>query len=309
MTQPHISVLLNPVIDCFRDLKLSIFVDGTLGAGGHSEAILTHHPEIEQLVGIDQDPQALNLAKSHLEPWKEKLTLVSGNFSELEKHLNQLQIESVDGILLDVGVSSMQLDQAEKGFSFSKEGPLDMRMDPDGETTAADIVNTWSEKDLGKIFREYGEERRWRAAASQIVKARTENRIETTLQLAEILKPVLFWKKKRVNPLTLIFQALRIAVNQELMRIEEVIPQAMRVLRKGGRLAIISFHSLEDRIVKNAFRHLASDKENTSGIGGVFLSKDKEVNLVTRKPLIPTDQEIKENPRCRSAKLRIIEKI
>jgi 16S rRNA (cytosine1402-N4)-methyltransferase len=203
----------------------------------------------------------------------------------------------------------MQLDQPERGFSFMREGPLDMRMDPNNPINAADIVNTWSEQELGRIFREYGEEKQWRAAARVIVNAREEQSIETTHELANILKPIFFWKKKGINPLTLIFQALRICVNRELEVVEKIIPEAISCLSSGGRLAIISFHSLEDRIVKNAFRYAASDKEDTFGIGGVFINKTPLVKMVTRKPIEASDQEVARNPRSRSAKLRVIEKI
>jgi 16S rRNA (cytosine1402-N4)-methyltransferase len=310
MSAPHISVLMEQILASFSEMHILTFVDGTLGAGGHSEAILRNHPEIQQMIGIDQDPQALAIAAKRLESWQKKIQLVSGNFSDIDLHLDQINQGRVDGMLLDLGVSSMQLDQPEKGFSFSKEGPLDMRMDPSQELTAAEIINTWSEEDLGRIFREYGEEKRWRAAARVIGEARVQNEIHTTLELAEILKRVLWWnKKKGINPLTLIFQALRIAVNRELERIEDVIPKMIQRLKPGGRLAVISFHSLEDRIVKNAFRYAASDKEDTSGIAGVFLSKEPEVRMITRKPIVANPDEIERNPRSRSAKLRVVERI
>lgn len=310
MSTPHISVLMDQVLASFQKLKLSVFIDGTLGAGGHSAEILHSHPEIEQFIGIDQDPEALSIAEKRLAEWKDKIHLVGGNFSEIETHLEKLNIEKIDGVLLDLGVSSMQVDKPEKGFSFTKEGPLDMRMDPSQELTAADIVNHWSEEELGRIFRKYGEEKRWRAAARVIVQARKEGSINTTLELVKVLEPVLaFRSKKGIHPLTLVFQALRICVNQELERLEEVIPKIIRRLNKGGRFAVISFHSLEDRIVKNAFRYAASDKEDTSGLGGVFLSKEPEVRLITRKPIVATQEEIEKNPRSRSAKLRVLEKI
>ncbi|NGX43022.1 MAG: Ribosomal RNA small subunit methyltransferase H [Chlamydiae bacterium] len=310
MTKIHHPVLLEEVLRFFGDLKLEVFVDGTIGAAGHSEALLQEHPEIGTFLGIDQDPLALDLARQQLEPWKEKVILKKGNFSDLEDHLEECGLSKIDGMLLDLGVSSMQLDRPEKGFSFNREGPLDMRMDPSNALTAADIVNTWSEKELGRIFRDYGEERRWRAAASAVVQARKKGEILTTTQLVDILFSVLRSRKKQnLHPLTLIFQALRICVNRELERIEQVIPQAIRRLKSGGRLAVISFHSLEDRIVKNAFRYAASDKENTSGIGGMFLSKKPEVRIITRKPVIPTLEEVKRNPRSRSSKLRVVEKL
>ena len=310
MEQEHEPVLLREILESFQEIPLRIFVDGTLGAGGHAEGILTENPGINTFIGIDQDPVALDIARQRLNPWKDKTTFISGNFSNLDTYLDKLGISKIDGMLLDLGVSSMQLNRPEKGFSFSKEGPLDMRMDPSGDLTAAEIVNSWSEKELGRVFRQYGEEKRWRSAARAIVQARQYQPFETTLQLAQVLRPALgAGKKKGINPLTLTFQALRICVNRELEKIEEIIPKAISRLTEGGRLAIISFHSLEDRIVKNTFRYAASDKENTSGIAGVFLNKEPQVRILTRKPIIPNDAELEKNPRSRSAKLRIVEKL
>lgn len=309
MIPPHTSVLLEEVLYFFREQNLRYFVDGTLGAGGHSESILKEHPEIEMLIGIDQDPVAQKIAQERLLPWKDRIHYAAENHTNLKKILDSLSINGVDGILLDLGVSSMQFDQPEKGFSFMRDGPLDMRMDPQGALTAADIVNSWSEVKLGRIFRDYGEEKRWRAAARAIVAARDQASITSTLQLGAILRPVLMSRKKEINPLTLVFQALRIAVNSELEVLQEVLPEAIKLLNPGGRLAVISFHSLEDRIVKNVMRFAASDKHDTSGLGGgLFLDKEPEVNILTRKPVTASDEEIFANPRSRSAKLRVIEK-
>lgn len=310
MTPPHISVLAEPVIEVFSKCHLKTFVDGTLGAGGHSHVILKAFPEIETLIGIDQDPLALDIAKQRLNPWQNKIAFCHNNFSELRMVLQKLSIEKVEGILLDLGVSSMQFDMAEKGFSFMKEGPLDMRMNPLNQINAADVINTYSERDLGRIFREYGEEKQWRAAAHTIVVSREKKPILTTIDLVEVLKPIFSWKKKGINPLTLIFQALRIYVNAELEQLQKTIPQAIEKLAKGGRLAIISFHSLEDRIVKNLFRDAASDKEDCSGFGdGTFIDKEPTVKLITRKPICPSEEEMKNNPRSRSAKMRVVEKL
>jgi 16S rRNA (cytosine1402-N4)-methyltransferase len=306
---PHVSVLLSEVLQSFEQTSLQIFVDGTLGAGGHSYHILLAHPEIQKLIGIDQDPVAREIAQKRLDIWQSKLTVVAGNFSQMSKHLNSLNIKKVDGILLDLGVSSMQFDTPEKGFSFMHDGPLDMRMDPTATLTAAEIINTWTEHDIARVFRDYGEEKQWRQAARVVVAAREQQPIITTKQLADVLRPIFCWKKKGINPLTLIFQGLRICVNAELEVLETVIPEAIELLNSGGRLAVISFHSLEDRIVKNAFRFAADDKMSTSGIGGMFLDKDPIVKLITRKPIVPSDEEIETNPRSRSAKLRVIEKI
>lgn len=307
---PHLSVLLDPVLESFKDLEINTFVDGTLGAAGHSRAILEAHPEIEKLIGFDQDPSALAIAKERLAGFEEKCELVHANFSEMAKQLKAKGIEGVDGILLDLGISSMHVDQPERGFSFREDGPLDMRMNPEQKLTAAEVVNTWESKDLGRIFRNYGEERAWRGAAEAICRARAVQPIETTQQLVAVLNPVLArWAKKGINPCTKVFQALRICVNGELDVLEKVLPDAMALLRPGGRLAIISFHSLEDRMVKQSFRYAASDKEQDSGLAGLFIDKEPLVRLVTRKPVSADAAEIQANPRSRSARLRVVEKL
>ncbi len=305
---PHLSVLLNEMLTIFDKRHLRCFVDATLGAGGHSEAFLKEHPEIECLIGIDQDPIAREIARNRLAPWGKKVHIIAGNFAELDAHLKHLKIDKVDGIIFDLGVSSMQFDQAEKGFSFMREGPLDMRMDPTSSLTAAEVINTWNEADLGRIFRDYGEEKYWRKAAGAIVRARQNKLFTTTLELADTLRQALPYSKKGINPATLVFQALRICVNRELERLENVLPIAIDYLVPGGRLAVISFHSLEDRIVKTAMRFAAIDKLHTSGLSGLFLDKEPLVNALTKRPIIPTEEEIAENPRSRSAKLRAVEK-
>lgn len=307
---PHTSVLLNELVSYFKDMRLTYFVDATLGAGGHSQAILKDHPEIQLLIGIDQDPVAREIAEKRLAPWHDRVKIVPGNFSDIHTHLSRLDIKTVDGIIFDLGVSSMQFDQPEKGFSFMRDGPLDMRMDPTKDLTAAEIVNTWSESDLGRLFRDYGEEKRWRAAARMIAADRKQRPILTTFELADILKKALPqpFHKRGIHPATLVFQALRICVNGELEVLEKAMPLAIDLLAPGGRLGVISFHSLEDRIVKDAMRFAASDKVDTVGIGGMFLDKEPIVNPITRKPVIPSDEEIAANPRSRSAKLRVVEK-
>ena len=307
---PHQSVLLNEVMEAFAPLKINAFVDGTLGAGGHAEALLNGHPEIGRYLGIDQDPHALALARNRLKRWEDKMLFQQGNFDHIDAYIKELCLPAPNAILLDLGVSSMQLDQSERGFSFMQEGPLDMRMNPDGTLTAADIVNTWSEHDLGRIFREYGEEKQWKRAAHAIVQARKQRPIVTTRDLKEILTPVLArHAKKGIHPLTLVFQALRICVNEELAVLESALPKALDALVPGGRLAVISFHSLEDRIVKTHFRLAASDKWETVGLGGLFRDKDPTVKLVNKKPIEASEEEMQRNPRSRSAKLRIAEKI
>ncbi len=306
MSIHHQPILVDEILEIFKPVNLNVFVDGTLGAGGHAEAILKAHPEITRYIGIDQDPDARELAAARLGPLGRGVEILPENFRALPSILASLQLNQVDGILLDLGVSSMQLDRPERGFSFREEGPLDMRMDTTQGITAADILNTWEERDLSCLFRDFGEEPRHRLAASAIVKARP---LTTTSDLLRALETVMRKDpKKRIHPATLVFQALRIAVNGELDAVREVIPEALRALRKGGRMAVLTFHSLEDRIVKHAFQLAASDKLSTRGFGGVFLDKTPEIRILSRKPIVAGLEEQATNPRSRSAKLRVIEK-
>lgn len=291
----HISVLRDEVVQAFDGVEIKTFFDGTLGAGGHARAILEAHPEIERYIGCDRDPRAHGIAKEVLAPWGKKVELVRGSYSEIEKILSERGIKSIDGFLIDIGVSSMQLDEKDRGFSFRFEGPLDMRMDPDSNLTAEQIVNEYNEKELEKIFRDYGEERQARRAAEAIVLARKKRRIETTAELIDIVKPVLKWGKN--HPATLIFQALRIVVNDELGELERGLDGAINRVSPGGRLAVISFHSLEDRIVKHRFKDDVGTKRDL-GI----------LEILTKRPIVPTEEECKKNPRSRSAKLRVAEK-
>lgn len=279
----HTPVLLEEVLDFFS-YPMNVFIDGTLGFGGHAEALIKAHPEIEMYYGFDKDPEALAYAQKRL---PEKLIPIHDSFSNLEG------LGVADGILLDLGVSSLQLDKPEKGFSFMQEGPLDMRMNPEGTLDARFVVNSLSEKELGEIFRIYGEERRWRQAAKAIVQARKKQRIETTLQLCQVLESVLK-RTGKIHPMTRVFQALRIYVNDELKTLENALFTALACLKTNGRLVVISFHSLEDRIVKHTFRH--------------FLLEEKCVNILTKKPVVATREEVRQNPRSRSAKLRALEK-
>lgn len=283
----HIPVLLKEVLEAFQDVKLEVFVDGTVGAGGHAAALLKAHPEIDIYYAVDRDESALEFARVNLKDFS-CVEFVHANYADIE-------VEGIDGILMDLGVSSMQLDQSERGFSFMREGPLDMRMDQTARLTAKEVVNRYSEKELGRIFHEYGEEKRWRQAASAIVQARKKQKIETTKQLAEVLRPVLGWQRKHFNPMTLIFQAIRIEVNGELSRLEKALENAVEHLKSGGRLAVISFHSLEDRIVKQTFKRLKDE--------------EKSIAILTKKPIIASDEEVKHNARSRSAKLRVVEKL
>jgi 16S rRNA (cytosine1402-N4)-methyltransferase len=277
---------MREVLDVFEGRPLCVFFDGTLGAGGHARAILEAHPEIERYIACDRDPRAHELALKNLEPWREKVEFCRGSYAEMIGKVKGC----VDGFLIDIGVSSMQLDERERGFSFMGDAPLDMRMDPEGELTAEEIVNRYSEKELARIIFEYGEERRSRQVAKVIVEARRKRRIRTTAELVEIIKPVA--TKGRLHPATLTFQALRIAVNDELGQLQKGIDTAIQKLCVGGRMAVISFHSLEDRIVKNSLRD------------------QKEIlKVLTKKPIGPSAEEIRTNPRSRSAKLRAGEKL
>lgn len=293
----HASVLLAEVVEAFRGVALKTFFEGTVGAGGHAEAILAAHPEIERYLACDRDPKAHEIAKKRLASWGEKVEWIRGSYSELDRFLKEKKIPSIDGYLIDIGVSSMQIDQADRGFSFRFEGPLDMRMDPEALLTAEEIVNEYPEKELDRIFWEYGEERLSRRAAEAIAKARKKRRIRTTTELIEIVKPVLRWGK--LHPATLIFQALRIAVNDELGELERGLDAAIERLSPGGRIAVISFHSLEDRIVKHRFKELEFKRKRGEG----------SLHILTKKPICPTDEESRKNPRARSAKLRVAEKV
>jgi len=301
---PHCPILVKEFLDFFSDSKLTVYVDGTLGAGGHAEAILTAHPEIEFFLGIDQDPVALEIASKRLSRFGDKVHCVSGNFKEIKRLLLSFSFLKADGIFLDLGVSSMQLDQASRGMSFSKEGPLDMRMDPANEVSAEVILNTWPERELGRIFRDYGEEPRWRAAAGAISAARQLKPLKTTFDLVEVLRPILYRKTgKQINPMTLIFQGLRIAVNEELEALAEALPVCIELLSPHGKLGVISFHSLEDRIVKNTFREASGYK------GGKPADWDRTqapspatVKIMTKKPAVPDREEQLKNKKPQKPK-------
>ena len=287
---PHQPVLLREVLRVFEGVDLRIFFEGTVGAGGHAHALLEAHPEIELYLACDRDPSALKLAADRLKGWGKKVEFIRGPYADVGRYLNDRKILGVDGFLIDIGVSSMQLDQGERGFSFLKDAPLDMRMDPEGDLTAEQIVNEASEVELARIFFEYGEERRSRKVAQAIVQARRRRRIRTTGELVAIIKPVA--TRGRLHPATLVFQALRIAVNEELSQLEKGLKSAIELLRSEGRLGAISFHSLEDRIVKNVLRDAGKEK----------------LEILTKKPIGPTAEEIRSNPRSRSAKLRAARK-
>lgn len=301
----HVPVMLEECLEAFRGERLTTFFDGTLGAGGHAGALLEEHPEIEMYIGCDRDPVAIEIATESLEKYQSKLKIVRANHVDIDQILRELGVQELDGCLLDLGVSSMQLDEEERGFSFQKEGPLDMRMDPLQKLTAKEIINSYSEKDLGDLFREYGEEKLWRRGAKAIVEARKKKKLETTTELAEVITNALPRTKHKLHPATLIFQALRICVNRELETLEETLKKAISVLRPGGKIGVISFHSLEDRIVKNVFRAAAEPLKNLQGMS---ISEPLIENL-TKKPIVPNRKQVYRNRRSRSAKLRIAKKI
>lgn len=298
----HIPVLLEEVLSCFKEKKIRFFFDGTLGLGGHAEAILKAHPEIERYIGCDQDENALKIAEKTLEPWKEKMLFVHKNFSQIDQIIKDLNIDCVDGFLCDVGVSSLQLDEAKRGFSFSKEGPLDMRMNQKSGLSAKEVVNTYSEEDLGKIFKEYGEERHWRKIARWIVENRKNKPFETTTELKELIEKRIRKGKKQIHPATLVFQALRIYVNKELESLKTFLQKGTKALCSGGIGSIISFHSLEDRIVKEFVK-------GSTEVDLVTGKRTEKLKSLFRKPLMAKEEEITKNPRARSAKLRSFRKI
>jgi 16S rRNA (cytosine1402-N4)-methyltransferase len=302
---PHTPILVEEFLSFFKDREIKIFIDATLGAGGHSLALLESHPEVELLIGFDQDPYALEIASKRLEKYKNKLKLVHANFSSI----GSLDIDlKADGIFADLGVSSMQLDIAQRGMSFSKLGPLDMRMNPLNSLTAEIIINQWPLEKLEYIFREFSEEPRWRLVAKTIVEARDNKPIKTTLDLVELLKPILKTHKK-IHPATLVFQGLRIAVNDELQALSNFLPEAIKRLNPEGKLGILTFHSLEDRIVKNYFRQIGGYKGGKEHHYDFTKEEEHLIKILTKKPICPQEKEIAQNPRARSAKMRFAEKI
>jgi len=284
----HIPVLLKEFLQSFKDSEIKVFVDGTLGAAGHAKAILDEHTEIETFIGLDQDQVALDIANENLKEYMNKVSLFHENYKNIDKILDELNIKKCDGIFLDIGVSSMQIDSESRGFSFRFDSYLDMRMNKDSRLTAFEVINKFSQRELERIFSEYGEEGKAKKAAIAIVQERRKKKIETTFDLLKVLEPVL-GKRRKIHPATKIFQALRIYVNDELNVLKEGLQKAINRLEKNGKIAVISFHSLEDRIVKHAFK------------------EDKSLKILTKKPIVAGREE--RNPRARSAKLRIAIKL
>lgn len=306
----HISILLEEVIQGLDIKKDGIYVDGTLGGGGHSLEIVKKL-EDGVLIGIDQDENALKKSREVLKDYKDRVKIVHNNYENMDKVLENLNISKVDGILLDLGVSSHQLDEGERGFSYNKDAPLDMRMDKENNFSAWNVVNEYSQRELEEIIWKYGEDRWAKRIAEFIVQERTEKHIDTTLELVDVIKKAIP-KKVRMegpHPGKKTFQAIRIEVNRELEVLENSIEMMVNLLKPGGRIAIITFHSLEDRIVKETFKYLFKDCICPPEIPKCMCDKEREIEIITRKPIIPSEEEIKENRRSRSAKLRIAKKL
>ncbi|MHB9097592.1 MAG: 16S rRNA (cytosine(1402)-N(4))-methyltransferase RsmH [Syntrophales bacterium] len=307
----HTPVMVREVIASLRCRAGAIYVDGTVGGGGHAEAILQSTAPDGLLIGIDADGEAISEAEQRLAPFGGRKILVRGNFADMETILAEKNVDKVDGILLDLGVSSHQLDTAERGFSFTLDAPLDMRMDRDGRRSAADLVNTLPWQELAGIIRDYGEERMAGRIARSIAKAREDSPIRTTAELAGVVLRAMpaDAARQKIHPATRAFQALRIAVNDELTRLEKAMAGGIKRLGPGGRFSVISFHSLEDRIVKNAFRRGEKGCVCPPDLPVCACGNKPTLKVLTRKPVIPGDEEIHDNPRSRSAKLRTAERI
>ena len=292
----HIPVMLNEIIEYLRPKNGDIFVDGTIGLGGHSQVILKMLGKQGRLIGLDRDQKALALAKEKLEPFSSQSEFIYSNFINIDEVLDNLEISAVDGILLDLGVSSLQLDDPQRGFSLRVDGPLDMRMDQNAHISAYDLVNSLSEKEIVSILKDFGQERWAYRIARKIVENRVKNPIETTRDLRHIIMRAMPFKRKRErkHPAIRSFQAFRIAVNRELEALEIALDKCIRYLKPYGRIGIVSFHSLEDKIVKEKFRSC---------------SKEGKLKLVVKKPLRPSEDEVAKNSRSKSARLRIAERI
>jgi 16S rRNA (cytosine1402-N4)-methyltransferase len=301
----HKPVLYQEIIHALQPKSPGCYIDGTVGAGGHARGVLEACAPAGRLLGLDLDPQALALARETLAPYGKRVELAQASYVSLPEAMRKIGWELVDGILLDLGVSSMQLDTPERGFSIQHEAPLDMRFDPGLGLTAAQLINSMPEADLAELLFKYGEEPRAKSMAKMIVQSRP---IETTTQLAEIARRA-YPGHSRVHPATRTFQALRIAVNDELAALEDVLPKAASALRSGGRLAVISFHSLEDRIVKDFIRQESKDKVNPPYEQLYEVERKAVLKEINRKPITPDEEAVKDNPRARSAKLRVAEKI
>lgn len=306
----HISVLLEECLDALAIKPTGIYVDGTLGGAGHSSRIAARLTT-GRLIGIDRDPVALQAAGGRLEPYKDNVTLVHSNFCDMADVLKSLNIPGVDGILLDLGVSSPQLDDGARGFSYMTDAPLDMRMNSGDSLSAETVVNTWSQDELRRILYTYGEERYAPQIAAAICRRREEKPVQTTLELVDIIRSAMppAALREKQHPAKRTFQAIRIAVNDELGAVERIMREAFDLLNPGGRLAVITFHSLEDRIVKTAMADAAKGCTCPPNFPVCVCGKKPRVKLISRKPITASDAELTANPRARSAKLRVCEKL
>lgn len=305
----HKSVLLNETIDGLNIKPDGIYVDGTLGGGGHAYEVCRRLGEKGSIVGIDQDAAAIEAASARLKDFEEKVTIVRSNYCDMKSKLHELGIDKVDGIVLDLGVSSYQLDTAERGFSYREDAPLDMRMDTRQKMTARDIVNDYTEADLYRVIRDYGEDKFAKNIAKHIVQARAMKPVETTAELSEIIRasiPMKF-QKKSGHPAKRTFQAIRIELNRELDVLRDSLDDMIDLLNPGGRLCIITFHSLEDRIVKSAFRKNENPCTCPPDFPVCVCGKKSKGSIITKKPILPSEEELEYNSRSKSAKLRIFE--
>lgn len=310
MTFEHRSVLLNETVDSLNIKPDGIYVDGTLGGGGHAYEVAKRLGPSGRLIGIDQDADAIAAATERLKDYKDKVTIVRSNYRNIREVLEGLRIQKADGIYLDLGVSSYQLDTVNRGFTYRENAPLDMRMDQRNEKTAADIVNDYGEMELYRVIRDYGEEKFAKNIAKHIVQARKTGRIETTDQLVEIIKAAIPAKMRAEggHPAKRTFQALRIELNQELEVLNESIDTMIGLLNPGGRLSIITFHSLEDRIVKTRFRTNENPCICPPDFPVCVCGRKSRGKVITKKPIVPGDEEITENRRSKSSKLRVFER-
>ncbi|MEF2594975.1 MAG: 16S rRNA (cytosine(1402)-N(4))-methyltransferase RsmH [Lachnospiraceae bacterium] len=306
----HKSVLLEESIDALQIKPDGIYVDGTLGGGGHSYEICTHLSDKGRLIGIDQDEAAIEAATGRLERFKDRVTIVRSNYCNMKRELGRLGITSVDGVILDLGVSSYQLDEASRGFTYREDAPLDMRMDQRQTLSAKEVVNEYSEMELYHIIRDYGEEKFAKNIAKHIVSARNQKALETTGELIHVIKAAIPAKVRAVggHPAKRTFQAIRIEVNRELDVLENSLGDMIDLLNDGGRICVITFHSLEDRIVKNKFRECENPCTCPKEFPVCVCGKKSKGKVITRKPVIPSQEELEENSRAKSSKLRVFER-
>ncbi len=306
----HRPVLLDECIELLNIRPDGIYLDGTLGRAGHSREI-AGRLTAGRLICVDRDQAALDAARERLAPWMDKVELVHSNFDQVDRILDSLSLPGADGMLFDLGVSSPQLDDGTRGFSYMSDAPLDMRMDRGEVLTAADVVNTWPREELQRIISQYGEERYSLQIAGAIVRRREDKPIETTLELVEVIKSAMPGKalREKQHPAKRTFQAIRIAVNDELSSVERMLRRAVPRLNRGGRLAVITFHSLEDRIVKTGLAGFARGCTCPPDFPVCVCGKTPDIKLVHKKPVLPSQRELEENPRARSAKLRVAEKL